>query len=171
MLKYSILLLLIVIFIISCTTKESLVEPTNKNQINGKWEVKFFINNVEQSTSEPSYLTFGVDSSFAYSNTVFYTSNNLISWKFRDRKYKIIPFENYKNLSIDYALYLKDSNITENDCTYVLDIGYHEVSYLNKNVRNLILEFPLGIKLWEKDSIILFPLIKNRDLEIRLRKQ
>ncbi len=167
-LQISILSLLV---FISCTSNDPTLTQV-KNTLTGRWDVKFYLNDVEQTTTEPYFWTFGADSTFTYSNKNINTENQLISWNLNANKYKIIPLETYKKLSIDYELSLNNIGITENDCKYVFDLGNHQlkVTYSGNNGYQ-ILGLPLGVKQFNESSIILFPLVKNKSFEIRLTKK
>jgi hypothetical protein len=156
---------------ISCTSQESSIIQ-GKNALTGRWDVKFYLNNIEQTTTEPYFWTFGADSTFTYSNKNINTENQLISWNLNANKYKIIPLETYKKLSIDYELSLNNIGITESDCKYVFDLGNHQLSVIySGNNAYQILGLPLGVKQYNESSIILFPLVKNKSFEIRLTKK
>jgi hypothetical protein len=79
----------------------------------------------------------------------------LLSWKLNPKKYKIIPFETYKNLSLDYEYLPNSFGITENDSKYLFGLGYHELKYIYSGKNgSQILGLPLGVKQLETNSII-----------------
>jgi hypothetical protein len=169
--KFTLLFSSILFFIISCSKIDTSLTP-DKIDLKGRWNVKFYLDNVEQTTLEPYFWTFDTDSTFTPSNKTIFTENGNVSWNLKSNKYKIIPFENYTKQSIDYELYAKSIGITENDCKNVFDINYYELrcTYAtNKGFQ--IFEIPLGVKLFEENSIILFPMVANKSLEIRFSKK
>ena len=171
MLKFIILIPTIIIITISCSKNDALLSP-NKTDIKGRWEIKFYLDRIEQITEEQYFWTFETDSTFTVSSNIISAKNKNISWNLKANKYKLIPFKNFVKQSIDYELYMKDIGVTENDCQNVLDINYYDLKFLSTNNKGYqILEIPFGVKTFETNLITLFPMVPNKSLEIRLYKK
>ena len=171
MLKIITIISIILIITSSCSKSEKLLSPNNTN-IKGRWEIKLYLDRIEQITEEQYFWTFETDSTFTVSSNIISTKNKNISWNLKANKYKFIPFGNYVKQSIDYELYLKGIGVTENDCQNVLDINYYDLKFLSTNNKGYqILEIPFGVKTFETNLITLFPMVPNKSLEIRLFKK
>ena len=175
MFKYNIVLFTLLIAVLSCKTQES-VNTKDSNSLNGRWDVKFYLNSIEQPTQNPYYWQLGADSSYTFSNQIILTQNNLISldinrYSVPPFKYKIIPFKDFQSQSLDYAYILRDLGVSENDSKYFFDIGSYklQVNYSGQ-FGFTILGIPFAVKSFEPNLIILFPLVSNKSFEIRLTK-
>ncbi|MES2520062.1 MAG: hypothetical protein V4585_18235 [Bacteroidota bacterium] len=135
----------------------------------GKWEVKFIINQVEQSTNESYFLTLRQDGFMAYNQKTLFTDDGMVSLKLDGSKFKIISFNEYVNTSADNSMILNDQGVTEKDTPYIFDFKNAQLTFISGNTKYWY-GLPFGIKKMDCDAISLFPLMSNKLLEIQLHK-